>query len=98
VKTVIDVRPEKKPPYRLAFKIEGEFINCYYAEMDNLIGAVLLGSLRHSLAEADNTLWQGWKLMMARSFRDEVQRLTGSNIVGNMTITDLTKKIDKETS
>lgn len=78
----------KKPPYRLAFKIEGDFINCYYAQMDTLSGAVLLGSLRHGLAEQDNTLWQGWKLMMARSFRNEVQRLTGHNIVEPLKIPD----------
>jgi hypothetical protein len=70
----------KKPPYRLAFKIEGDFINCYYAEMDNLNGAVLLGSLRHAVAEADDSLWQGWKLIMLRSFSNEVRRLTGTNI------------------
>jgi hypothetical protein len=75
------INTEKKPPYRLAFKIEGEFINCYFAQMDTLIGAVLLGSLRHTVAEADDSLWQGWKLMMARSFRNEVQRTTGSNLV-----------------
>lgn len=89
---------QKKPPYRLAFKIEGEFVNCYYAQMDTLAGAVLLGSLRHTLAEADSTLWTGWKLMMGRSFRNEVQRMTGVNIVGGMSAAELTKMIDKETS
>jgi hypothetical protein len=71
---------DKKPPYRLAFKLTGDFIECYYAEIDTMHGAVLLGTLRHSLAEADDSLWQGWKLMMLRSFHNEVQRTTGSNI------------------
>lgn len=73
--------PKKAPPYRLHFAVVGDFIECRYAQMDTLHGSVLLGTLRHGLAESDPSLWEGWKLMMRRSFRDEIQRMTGVNIV-----------------
>ena len=49
---------------RLAFRVEGEFWNCYYAEMDTMKGAQLLGSIRMILVEDNSIVKRQFQEMM----------------------------------
>jgi len=39
-------------PFRIAFRQEGEFVNCYLAKMGTMEGAELMGSMRTVILEA----------------------------------------------
>jgi len=51
-------------PFRLAFRAEGEFVNCYYAAPDTMTNAMLLGSMRGSTLEKTPGVFQKWQALM----------------------------------
>ena len=51
-------------PIRLAIRKEGEFVNAYLAQSDSMEGAVLLGSIRRTILERDDSIWEKWKKLM----------------------------------
>lgn len=51
-------------PFRLAFRAEGEFVNCYYAAPDTMTGAWLMGSMRRSLLERTPGVFASWRALM----------------------------------
>jgi len=57
--------PTHEPaPFRLAFRAEGEFVNCYYAAADTMSGATLLGSMRRSLFESTPGVFHKWQALL----------------------------------
>ena len=55
-------------PCRLAIRSEGEYINCYFAEDDTMDDALLLGSIKRSIVETDERLFDEWREFMQRAF------------------------------
>jgi len=55
---------DKQQIGRLAFRLEGEIINAYWADQDTMEGAILLGSFRARLADLEPKLWEGFKTLM----------------------------------
>lgn len=51
-----------RAPWRLAFRGEGEYVNCYFADQDTMDGAILLGSLKRNIA--DRGMFQPWLELM----------------------------------
>lgn len=51
-------------PFRLAFRAEGEFVNCYYAAADTMENAMLLGSMRRSTLEKTPGVFWKWQALM----------------------------------
>ena len=55
---------DKQQIGRLAFRLEGEIINAYWADQDTMDGAILLGSFRARLADLEPKLLEGFKALM----------------------------------
>ena len=53
---------------RLAFRVEGEFWNCYWADLATMDGATLLASIRMSIAEKDKAIKDDFMLLMRNTF------------------------------
>lgn len=51
-------------PFRLAFRAEGEFVNCYYAAPDTMANAMLLGSMRRPMLKKTPGVFQKWQALM----------------------------------
>ena len=64
---------------RLALRNEGEFVNAYAALGGTMDGAILMGSLRKTLA-ADNRVWFRWKSLMTDLFRAVVKDAFGVDV------------------
>ena len=68
-------------PFRIAFRKEGDFVNCYYAEPHTMQGAVLLSSMRTSILAAQPYVWNAWKALMRQVIGNEARFATGLDIV-----------------
>ena len=71
-------REGNAPAFRLAFRDEGDFWNCYFAGMETMDDAILIGSIRMSLIEIVPALHQGFLDMMRAVFDQLVQNITGA--------------------
>jgi len=67
--------PMVKAPWRLAIRAEGEYVNAYFADEHTMEGAVLLASLKRSIAEAG--MFEPWRLLMQEALAVMVQSATG---------------------
>jgi hypothetical protein len=65
--------PKNKPPFRVAFREEGEFVNAYLADANTMVGAILLGSLRSQIAHRG--LFEPWKALMKKTVLDMVAEM-----------------------
>lgn len=50
-------------PFRLAFREEGEYVNCYLAHPDTMSEAVLIASLRRAVADH---VWPEYRALMEK--------------------------------
>jgi hypothetical protein len=64
---------------RMALRHEGDFINAYYARLGTMENAVLLGSLRWTLA-VDGTTFEAWKAVMTEAFRIAIKQALGIDV------------------
>lgn len=62
---------------RLAFRREGNVINAYWAQTSTMDEAVLIGSIRASVCEADEEVWDGFKVLMREAFSGIVFQTIG---------------------
>jgi hypothetical protein len=58
--------PRYQSPFRLAFRGEGEFVNCYFADNDTLAEAILVGSLRLAVVEKHPEAFEQFKELMTQ--------------------------------
>jgi len=65
---------------RLAFREEGAFWNCYYAEMDTMKNAVLIGSIRMVLIVDNGKTKRQFQQTMKDCFEYLVETATGSKV------------------
>lgn len=63
--------------FRLAIRHEGAFINAYYAQMGTMDGAVLIGSIRHNVCQADEATFTMFKALMIDAIRTAVEKSLG---------------------
>ncbi len=63
-----DPKPAAVPAYRLAFRSEGDFVNCYFAPLRTMDGAILVSSMRRSILETDPVLFEDWKMALQLAF------------------------------
>ena len=61
-------------PYRLAFRVEGDFVNVYFAPPTTMDGALLIASMRRSLLSEDPVLWEDWKTSIRLAFDRQNRR------------------------
>jgi len=57
-----------KAPFRLAFRVEGDHINCYFASPDTMEDAQWIASVHRGLIEKHSHLWDEWKALMVAMF------------------------------
>lgn len=65
---------------RLALRQEGEYWNAYYALMETMDGAILLGSIKMSLVTENGARQLLFMGMMQEVVAEIVQRATGSEV------------------
>lgn len=53
-------------PFRLAFREEGDFVNCYMAFIDSMKDAILLASVRAKVLRADPEMFGEYQELMKR--------------------------------
>jgi len=66
----------KSMKFRLAFREEGEFWNCYLAYADSMKGAKLLGSLLMGIARGHKSR-RAFMSLMQEAFSEAVEAVTG---------------------
>ena len=66
--------------FRLAIRHEGHFINAYYAQMGTMDGAVLIGSIRHNVCQADEAVFTMFKALMTDAIRTAVEKSLGLSV------------------
>ena len=66
-----------RPAVRLAFRIEGEYWNCYMAQPQTMEGAHLLGSILAAIVENNAGHKHAFKKLMESVLSDAVKRATG---------------------
>jgi len=59
--------PLVRAPWRIAFRSEGEYVNCYFADEHTMEGAILLSSLKRSIAELG--MFDAWREFMQDAMR-----------------------------
>lgn len=67
----------EKMMMRLAIRREGEFVNAYHAAPDTMDGAMLIGSIRESLLNQHQGIWEDWKNLMTRAYQAKIHDATG---------------------
>lgn len=70
-----------QPKFRLAIRHEGAFVNAYYAQMSTMDGAVLIGSIRHNVCQADEATFTMFKALMTDAMRTAVEKSLGLKVV-----------------
>jgi hypothetical protein len=53
---------------RIAIRVEGEMINAYLAPLENMEGAILLGSIRHKVCRASRPAFDAFRALMQQAF------------------------------
>lgn len=66
----------QKLPLRLAFRREGAFINCYFAERETMASALHVGSLATTLSEKPG-VFDRWRVCMQECFADFCEDVLG---------------------
>lgn len=62
---------------RLAFRREGDWVNCYLASDETMEGATLLSSINASIVETHKDLWDQWKAVLVEALRRQVTEIVG---------------------
>lgn len=68
---------ERGMVFRIAFRNEGEHVNCYYAAPDTMEGAMLLSSMRRSLLRSVPGMWDQWREMMRAALALATEEVLG---------------------
>lgn len=55
------------PPFRLAFRTEGQMVNCYLAPMGSMEGAHLVSCMPLPVLQYERPIWDDWKALMNRA-------------------------------
>lgn len=58
---------------RLAFRVEGDYWNAYFAKRDTMDDSVLLGSIRMSIVKASDERKEDFMNLMREAFSDVIQ-------------------------
>jgi hypothetical protein len=76
-------KPEtRRSPFRLAFRAEGEFVNCYLAQQGTMEGAVMLGAVRRAALEKTNGGSQAYQALMRQIMGQAFLAIAGHAIAG----------------
>lgn len=59
--------PRNKPPFRLAFRKEGEFVHAYLAAIDSMEGATLMATMRVSVLNATPGLFDEFRVLLQKT-------------------------------
>ena len=70
-----------QPAFRLAFRQEGKFWNCYLAPMGTMEGAQLIGSLSMTLAPIA-TVQEAFVATMKLALNEALKAIDGTQVVG----------------
>jgi hypothetical protein len=70
-----------RAPFRLAIRAEGEFINAYFASIDTMKDAMLLGSIKRVPCDKDRSIFDQWVGVMAN-----VLQLACKEALGEITV------------
>ena len=68
---------ERQPDFRIAMRLEGDRINAYYAAPDTMEGALWLGALAKSVADASPEAWERFKRVMRTAAADAIRATSG---------------------
>lgn len=71
---------EKTEELRLAFRVEGQFWNCYVAESDTMEGARLVGSVLFDAARSSAAVKSGFISLMKSVFEEIAEAATGAEV------------------
>lgn len=66
-------KPERKPPFRLAFRKEGEFVHVYLAAIDTMQDASLLATMRVTVLEATPGLFDEFRALIQKTIEYGMQ-------------------------
>ena len=69
------------PTFRLAIRHEGPFVNAYYAQMNTMDGAVLLGSIRTTLCRQNDDVFTSFKALMSSAMSAVIKNSTGAEVL-----------------
>lgn len=69
-------------PFRIAFRSEGDFVNCYYAAPDTMEGAMLLSSFRTSTLRQTQGAFAKWRELMQQIMNAACLGALGAEPVG----------------
>lgn len=67
-------------PFRLAFRSEGDFVNCYYAAADTMKDAMLLASMRRSALSKTPGAFEQWQKLMQHILSTAVDGALGESV------------------
>jgi hypothetical protein len=66
--------------FRLAFRHEGEWVNCYFAQTTTMDGAILLGTLKHRALDAAPGSFEAWQEVMQLVLTGLMQNVAGVDV------------------
>jgi hypothetical protein len=69
-----------RAPFRLAFRQEGDVVNCYFANAKDMTGAVLLASISVGFVQQMPNGFDCWKTLLADLLRAQVARAVGGKV------------------
>lgn len=67
---------------RLAIREEGQFVNAYLAQSDNMAGAFLVGSIAVGLLKMEPELFEQFKALMTAAMKTLVEVGVGGKVLG----------------
>lgn len=65
---------------RLAIRGEGDYVNAYFAKVDTMEGALLLGSMRRSVCSRYPDLFVEWKNTMQQVMQRSAEHILGTDV------------------
>jgi hypothetical protein len=75
--SIEDTQP-MRAPFRLAFREEGEMVNCYFASNETMEGAMLMASMRKNFLN-DQVLWARYRELMQDVLRIAIKQTLGTD-------------------
>ena len=67
--------PPQPMPFRLAYRNEGEFVRCYFAQEHTMANAMLLGTIRVGLLSGEECdAWKAFQAAMQAGVRDSMRQ------------------------
>lgn len=62
---------------RLAIRLEGTFVNAYFAQPGTMDKAFLIGSILHAIVSEDAAIFERWKELMFACLQSIIKNSTG---------------------